>query len=195
MSSENTQGVSPNRLIILAGPTAVGKGKVSAYIRVHYPDVSFSVSVTTRPIRPGEREGFDYFFTDDATFDRMIQHHEFLEYATVHGVHRYGTLKEKVEHELQQGKSLVLEIDLQGARMVKAAMPDAVLVFLLPPSWEELVRRLLERGTENEEEQCRRLETARVELAQKDESDYQIINYEVAQAAQEVVKLVYSDGI
>jgi guanylate kinase len=179
-----------SRLVVLAGPTAVGKGTVSRHIRETYPDVLLSVSATTRPPRPGEIEGEHYYFLSDAEFDAMIERGEFLEYATVHNASRYGTPRPPIDRALADGKSVLLEIDLQGARAVKAAMPEALLVFLLPPSWEELVRRLVGRGTESAEEQQRRLDTAKVELAAQDEFDVKVVNEEVGQAAREVVELL-----
>ncbi|WP_307859202.1 guanylate kinase [Desertivibrio insolitus] len=177
------------RLVVLAGPTAVGKGTVSTYIREHYPNVLLSVSATTRPPRPGEIDGVHYYFVADEEFDRMIEHHEFLEWATVHNAYRYGTPRPPIERALQKGRSVLLEIDIQGARQVREAMPEAVLVFLLPPTWEELVRRLTGRGTESPEEQERRLATAKVELAAQDEFDFRVVNHDVATAAAEVVEL------
>ncbi len=183
-----------SRLVVLAGPTAVGKGTVSAYIRENYPEVLLSVSATTRPPRPGEVDGRHYYFVDDETFDRMIEQGEFLEYATVHNASRYGTPRPPIEAALKTGRSVLLEIDLQGARAVKKAMPEALLVFLLPPTWEELVRRLTGRGTESPVEQARRLETAKVELAAQDEFDVKIVNHDVGRAAQEVVELLTVPG-
>jgi len=182
------------RLVVLAGPTAVGKGTVSTYIREHYPDVLLSVSATTRPPRPGEREGVHYYFVDDTEFDAMVARDDFLEWATVHNLSRYGTPRPPVEQTLASGRSVLLEIDLQGARQVRAAMPEAVLVFLLPPSWEELVRRLVGRGTESAHEQSRRLDTAKVELGAQDEFDVLVINDDVPRAAQEVVDLLTVPG-
>lgn len=179
-----------SRLVVLAGPTAVGKGTVSRHIRETYPDVLLSVSATTRPPRPGEVDGEHYYFVSDAEFDRMIAAGEFLEWATVHNQSRYGTPRPPIDEALAEGKSVLLEIDLQGARSVKQAMPEALLVFLLPPSWEELVRRLVGRGTESAEEQQRRLDTAKVELAAQNEFDVKIVNGEVGQAAREVVELL-----
>ncbi|BAU32268.1 guanylate kinase [Microcella alkaliphila] len=178
------------RLVVLAGPTAVGKGTVSAFIRDHHPDVLLSVSATTRAPRPGERDGVHYYFVSDAEFDRMVEADEFLEWATVHNLSRYGTPRPPVEATLASGRSVLLEIDLQGARQVKRAMPEAVLVFLLPPTWDELVRRLIGRGTETAAEQARRLETAKVELAAQDEFDVHVVNDNVERAAQEVVDLL-----
>ena len=179
-----------SRLVVLAGPTAVGKGTVSRHIRETYPDVLLSVSATTRPPRPGEIEGEHYYFVSDLEFDAMVRRGEFLEYATVHNASRYGTPRPPIERALAEGKSVLLEIDLQGARAVKAAMPEALLVFLLPPTWDELVRRLIGRGTESAEEQQRRLDTAKVELAAQNEFDVKVVNRDVGQAAREVVELL-----
>ena len=178
------------RLVVLAGPTAVGKGTVSPYIREHHPEVLLSVSATTRPPRPGEVDGVHYRFVDDAEFDRMIAAGELLEWAVVHNSSRYGTPRPPIDAALAAGRKVLLEIDLQGARQVRQSKPDALLVFLLPPTWEELVRRLLGRGTESAEEQARRLQTAKVELAAQDEFDVKVVNTEVGTAAREVVALM-----
>ncbi|WP_158864422.1 guanylate kinase [Leifsonia sp. AG29] len=187
---ENRTARQRNRLVVLAGPTAVGKGTVSTYIRENYPEVLLSVSATTRAPRPGEVDGVNYYFVDDAEFDRMIAGGELLEHATVHNAYRYGTPRAPIEEALAAGRSVLLEIDLQGARQVRRAMPEARLIFLLPPTWEELVRRLIGRGTEDTAEQARRLETAKVELAAQDEFDYRVVNHDVAEAAREVVDLM-----
>jgi guanylate kinase len=188
---ENRPGeVIPSRLVVLAGPTAVGKGTVSTYIRENYPDVHLSVSATTRSPRPGEIDGVNYFFVTDEEFDRLERDGQMLETATVHNAFRYGTPRAPIDAALAEGKSVLLEIDLQGARSVRKAMPEAVLVFLLPPTWEELVRRLIGRGTEEPAEQQRRLETAKIELAAQDEFDHKVVNEEVSQAAREVVDLM-----
>lgn len=181
-----------NRLLVLAGPTAVGKGTVARYIIDHNPEVVLSVSATTRSPRPGEVDGLHYFFLTDAEFDDLIASGQMLEFAVVHGKHRYGTPRGPVEAALQGGKSVLLEIDIQGARLVKQAMPEAVTVFLAPPSWDELVRRLQGRGTESEDEQARRLATAREELDAQHEFDHIIVNDEVAKCAARVVELMQS---
>jgi len=191
---ERGAGATRGRLVVLAGPTAVGKGTVSSYIREHYPEVLLSVSATTRSPRPGELEGVHYFFVDDDEFDAMIERGDFLEWATVHNLSRYGTPRPPVEATLAAGSSVLLEIDLQGARQVREAMPDAVLVFLLPPSWEELVRRLVGRGTESAAEQAQRLATAKVELEAQGEFDVHIVNDDVPRAAREVVDLLAVPG-
>ncbi len=181
---------APPRLVVLAGPTAVGKGSVAATIREDHPDVWISVSVTTRKPRPGEVDGFHYHFVSDDEFDRMIAEGELLEYAVVHGRAKYGTPRGPVEAALASGRPALLEIDLQGARQVRETMPSALFVFLAPPSWEELVRRLVGRGTETEEERERRLATARTELAAEQEFDVTIVNREVHSAADELVTLM-----
>jgi guanylate kinase len=176
------------RLTVLAGPTAVGKGTVSADIRERYPEVWLSVSVTTRPMRPGEIPGKHYHFVDEATFDAMIAAGELLEWAVVHGRYRYGTPRRPVEEALREGKPALLEIDLQGARQVRRSMPGALFVFLAPPSWEELVRRLVGRATETADERERRLDTARLELAAEAEFDRTIVNDDVHRATDELVQ-------
>jgi guanylate kinase len=178
-----------SRLIVLAGPTAVGKGTVAAHIKEHHPEILLSVSATTRAPRPGEVEGEHYYFVDDAEFDRLIADGELLEWATVHNKHRYGTPRAPIDEALAAGRTVLLEIDLQGARQVRAAAPDANLVFLLPPSWDELVNRLVGRGTEDAEERARRLKTARVELASQGEFDHHVVNDDVARAAAEIAAL------
>jgi guanylate kinase len=179
--------VRPGRLTVLAGPTAVGKGTVAADVRRRYPPVWLSVSVTTRPPRSGELDGVHYHFVDSAGFDRMVQAGELLEWAVVHGVHRYGTPRRPVEAALAEGRPALLEIDLQGARQVRRTMPGAFFVFLAPPSWDEMVRRLVGRGTETPEERSRRLDTAREELAAESEFDVTIVNDDVQRATDELV--------
>jgi guanylate kinase len=178
------------RLTVLAGPTAVGKGTVAAYVRAHHPEVWISVSATTRRPRPGEVHGRHYWFVDDAEFDRMVADEELLEWAVVHGSARYGTPRRPVAEALASGRPALLEIDLQGARQVRERMPEALFVFLKPPSWEELVRRLVGRGTEDAAERARRLETARAELAAETEFDRTVVNTEVHLAAEELVTLM-----
>ncbi|GAB2694545.1 guanylate kinase [Thalassiella azotivora] len=183
-------GEQQARLTVLAGPTAVGKGTVAADVRERYPEVWLSVSATTRPPRPGEVDGVHYHFVDDARFDEMVERGELLEWAVVHGRHRYGTPRGPVEQALAQGRPALLEIDLQGARQVRATMPGARFVFLAPPSWEELVRRLVGRGTEDAEERERRLSTARLELAAAEEFDETVVNTEVREATDDLVCLM-----
>lgn len=175
---------------VLAGPTSVGKSTMSRFIRENYPQVCFSVSATTRAPRPGEVDGVDYHFTSVGEFDRLVGQDAFLEWATVHGQHRYGTLRSTVEEAVAHGRSVLLEIDLQGARQVRRTMPEAQFIFLTPPSWDEMVARLTGRGTESAEEQQRRLETARMELAAESEFDVTVVNDVLDRAAAELVALM-----
>ncbi|MGN6252504.1 MAG: guanylate kinase [Marmoricola sp.] len=181
-----------SRLTVLAGPTAVGKGTVTTWVREHHPEVWVSVSATTRRPRPGEIDGVHYHFVDDAEFDRLIADDALLEWAVVHKAARYGTPRGPVEAALAAGRLALLEIDLQGARQVRERMPQARFVFLAPPSWEELVRRLVGRGTEDDAERARRLETARAELAAEREFDVTVVNVSIPSAAAELVELMRS---
>lgn len=178
------------RLTVLAGPTAVGKGTVVQALRARHPDLAVSVSATTRAPRPGEVDGVHYHFVTDARFDELVRDGRMLEWALVHGAHRYGTPRGPVEEKLARGIPVLLEIDLAGARQVRAAMPGAQLVFLAPPSWEDLEHRLVGRGTEGPEERARRLRTARTELAAEGEFDHIIVNDDVERAAAELAHLM-----
>ncbi|MDH5150947.1 guanylate kinase [Kocuria palustris] len=194
MPQEHTGAIiAPEHVTVLAGPTAVGKGTVSTYIRDHCPDVWLSVSATTRAPRPGEQEGVHYFFVDDDEFQRMVDEGQMLEWAVVHNRSRYGTPRQKVLDAVAAGRRVLLEIDLAGARQVRQSMPEAQLVFLAPPTWEELVARLTGRGTESPEEQQVRLETAKMELAAEPEFDHTVVNDQVETAAQRLVELMGLD--
>lgn len=182
------QAVTPSRLVVLAGPTAVGKGTVAAEIREHHPEIWISVSATTRAPRPGEVDGLHYHFVSEEEFTELVDSGQMLEWAQVHGAARYGTPRGPVEAQLSAGVPALLEIDLQGARQVRESMPQALFVFLKPPSWDELVSRLIGRGTETEAEQARRLESAKAELAAESEFDVTIVNHEVPEAAAELVR-------
>jgi guanylate kinase len=177
-------------LTVLAGPTAVGKGTVSADIRARYPQVWLSVSATTRAPRPGEVDGLHYRFMSAEEFAGLVAEGQMLEYAQVHGRHWYGTPRGPVEAKIAEGVPVLLEIDLQGARQVRQSMPDATFVFLAPPSFEELVRRLVGRGTEDEEERERRLKTAAIEIAAESEFDVTIINDDVERATDELASVM-----
>ena len=178
------------RLAVLAGPTAVGQGTIVAELRRRHPDLFVSVSATTRRPRPGEVDGVHYHFLSDADFDRLVAEDQMLEWALVHGQHRYGTPRGPVEAELAAGRPALLEIDLDGARQVRRAMPDAMLVFLAPPSWQALVDRLVGRGTEGGAERQRRLATARTEMDAQGEFDHVIVNDTVARATDELEGLL-----
>ncbi|MGH3412554.1 MAG: guanylate kinase [Marmoricola sp.] len=182
-------GRTRHRLTVLAGPTAVGKGTVTAWVREHHPEIWVSVSVTTRPPRAGEVDGVHYHFRSNEQFDRMIVEDGLLEWAVVHGRARYGTPRQPVEDALSAGRPALLEIDLQGARQVRQQMPGARFVFLAPPSWDELVNRLVGRGTEGATERERRLRTAREELAAEAEFDDTIVNVSIPDAGRALVEL------
>ena len=177
------------RLTVLSGPSGVGKGSVIAVVRRRHPHVWLSVSVTTRRPRPGERDGVQYHFVDQVEFARMVDAGELLEHASYAG-NSYGTPREPVEQQLAAGVPALLEIELQGARQVRAAMPEAHSVFLAPPSFEELARRLTGRGTEDPERVRRRLDLARIELASEDEFDVVVVNDDLEQAADRLVALL-----
>ena len=177
------------RLTVLAGPSGVGKGSVIAAVRRRHPDIWLSVSVTTRPPRPGETEGVEYHFVDQAEFDRLVAEGELLEH-DAHLSACYGTPRAPVEQQLSAGGSALLEIDIEGARQVRAAMPEAHLVFLAPPSFDELARRLTGRGTESAEKVRERLDRARIEMAAEDEFDVVLVNDDIERAADALVALM-----
>ena len=167
----------------------MGKSTVVSALRVQRPDVWLSVSATTRRPRPGETQGVNYFFVDHEEFAGMVERGELLEYAEFAG-NFYGTPRGPVLQRLEAGTPVLLEIELQGARQVRASMPEALLVFLAPPSWDELVRRLVGRGTEAADVIARRLETARVELAAESEFDATVVNASVEEATASLVELM-----
>lgn len=183
----------PGRLIVLSGPSGVGKGSVMAQLRHHQLPVWVSVSCTTRAPRPGERDGEHYFFVDDAEFVRRIAAGEMLEHAQFAG-RRYGTPRTAVQEHLDAGESVLLEIELDGARQVRASMPEAYMVFLKPPSRDELRRRLIGRGTESAEQIAARLQQADVELAAESEFDEVIVNDDLHGAAARLLDLITGPG-
>lgn len=176
--------------VILLGPSGVGKGTIASLIKQKFPEVHLSISATTRSPRPLEIDGVNYFFVDNGEFDAMIAENKLLEWAEVHGNVKYGTPRGPIDQAIENNIPVLLEIDLQGARQVKKTLTNVRTVFILPPDWDELVRRLKNRGTETEEEITRRLETAYGELAAKDECDVRVINDDVNIAVQHVVELM-----
>ena len=192
--NESTTGAgavtAPAPVTVLAGPTAVGKGTISAAIRARYPEIWLSVSATTRAPRPGEIDGVHYRFVSEEEFSALIDSGQMLEWAVVHGRNKYGTPRGPVDEKVAEGRPVLLEIDLAGARQVRESLPEARFVFLAPPDWETLVDRLVGRGTEGAEERERRLATARVELAAEGEFDVTIVNDTVDRAADELAGLL-----
>jgi guanylate kinase len=176
------------RLVVLSGPSGVGKSTVISALRAKKPELWVSVSATTRPPRHGETNGVQYHFLSDAEFDHWIEEGRFLEWATFAG-YRYGTPREPVLTRITSGESVLIEIELQGARQVRSSMPEALLVFLSPPSWEELERRLIGRGTESETTMAARLAAARDELAAASEFDLVIVNSSVEEVIERLVAL------
>jgi guanylate kinase len=179
----------PSRLTVLSGPSGVGKGTVVAAVRAMYPHIWVSVSCTTRPPRPGEVDGVEYYFVDWPQFQELIDTGELLEWAEYAG-NLYGTPREPVFAHLAEGKPALLEIELQGARQVRASMPGAQFVFLAPPSWEELGRRLADRATEGPAVIAARLARAQIEMEAAEEFDAIVVNDDVPRAASELVLLI-----
>jgi guanylate kinase len=178
-------------VVVLSGPSAVGKSTVVRCLRDRVPDLYFSVSVTTRAPRPGEVDGVDYSFVTREQFQDLIDADALLEWAEIHGgLHRSGTPAQPVRAAVAAGRPVLIEVDLAGARAVKAAMPEAVSVFLAPPSWAELEARLVGRGTETPEVMARRLDTARAELAAQDDFDQVVVNRDLESACTELVSLL-----
>ncbi|MFT3715263.1 MAG: guanylate kinase [Gordonia sp. (in: high G+C Gram-positive bacteria)] len=179
------------RLVVLVGPSAVGKSTVVQRLRELLPSLRFSVSATTRAPRPGEVDGRDYYFVTPEQFDGMIERGELLEWAEIHGgLQRSGTPEAPVLEALDAGDPILVEVDLEGARNVQARLPEAITVFLAPPSWDDLVARLTGRGTESPEVIERRLETARTEMATVDQWQHVLVNDDVDSVAAELVNLL-----
>ncbi|MCL4079695.1 guanylate kinase [Coriobacteriia bacterium Es71-Z0120] len=190
--TERTSAQRPRgRLLIISGPSGAGKGTLVDRLVERVPEAWVSVSATTRPPRPGEVDGVDYRFVSPEEFDRLVKAGEFLEWAEVHG-NRYGTLRSDVEKKIAEGRLVVLEIDPQGAQQVRRLVDDAVCVFVVAPSFEELERRIRKRGAESDEEIAARLKTAERELALVGTYDYVVQNDDVARAADELVGIAES---
>ena len=187
----STGGGPGGRVVVLSGPSAVGKSTVVRCLRDRIPALYFSVSVTTRHPRPGEVDGVDYHFVTPTEFQDLIDRGDMLEWAEIHGgLHRSGTPARPVRDALESGRPVLIEVDLAGARAVKQALPEAVTVFLAPPSWADLERRLAGRATESPAVMARRLATARAELAAQDDFDVVVVNRQLESACSELVSLL-----
>lgn len=177
-------------ITVISGPSGVGKGTIVRALASEHPEVWVSISATTRPPRPGEVDGRDYFFVSDEAFDELIASDGLLEWAQVHGAARYGTPKAPVLAAVADGRRVILEIELQGSRQVRERLPGARYVFVAPPDAQTLLERLHGRGTETEEQVRRRLETAQTELAAAGEFDHVLVNDELGRAVAELVELL-----
>ena len=184
-------GQAAGRVVVLSGPSAVGKSTLVGCLRERIPELHFSVSATTRAPRPGEVDGVDYYFVTPARFQQLIDEGALLEWAEIHsGLHRSGTPARPIRDATAAGHPVLIEVDLAGARAIKQAMPEAISVFLAPPSWEALEARLVGRGTETPEVIARRLATARTELAAQNDFDEVVVNSQLETACAELVSLL-----
>lgn len=179
-------------LFILSGPSGVGKGTVRKRLFEHEPDLKFSVSMTTRNIRPGETEGIDYFYKTKEQFEKLIKEKQLLEYAKYVNNY-YGTPRQYVEKQLEKGHDVFLEIEVQGALQVKESFPEGIFIFLFPPSLEELKNRILSRGTESKELVLDRLKQASTEINMMDEYDYIVVNDQVDDAVSKIQSIITSE--
>jgi guanylate kinase len=177
------------KVFVITGPSGVGKGTLIRGLRERIPQLELSVSATTRPPRPGERDGVDYHFLSDAQFDRLLEQGAFVEHAGYSG-NRYGTLRSELDRRLQRGVPVVLEIEVQGARQVRERMPDAETVFIAPPSEDALRARLVGRGTDSPAQVQERLQTAARELSSRTEFGHVVVNDRLEDAIQELVAIV-----
>jgi guanylate kinase len=177
------------RLFVLSGPSGAGKGTIIKEALAGRPDVLYSISATTRPARPSERDEIDYFFLSESDFRALLERGELLEWAAVFG-NMYGTPRRPVETALQEGRDVLLELDVQGAAQVKHSMPEAVLIFIEPPSFDDLIARLEARGTEGATAKARRIETAYEEVKAKADYDHVIVNDDLETAVRALIRIL-----
>ena len=179
----------PSKVFVITGPSGVGKGTLIKALLASCPSLELSISATTRQPREGEADGRDYYFLSAEEFERRKNERDFLEFATYSGNH-YGTLRSEVDRRLGEGRSVVLEIEVQGAQQVRAAKPDSIQIFIAPPDPDVLRDRLAGRGTDSADAIDRRLETAEIELASQGDFDYRVVNVDLATASEELVGIV-----
>lgn len=179
----------PGRLFVISGPSGAGKSTIVNELKKLAPDVFVSISATTRPPRPGEKDGQNYYFMTVDEFIKLAEEGKFLEWAEVHGNY-YGTPEAPIKEQLEKGKSVILEIDVQGALQVRKKYPDSVLIFIEPPDFKELVERLKKRSSDDEETIARRLENARYEMALASEYNYRVVNDDLTKAVKEVLRII-----
>ncbi len=182
-------GLDQGLVVVVSGPSGVGKGSVHAGLHGLLEGLEVSVSMTTRAPRPGERDGVAYHFVDDAAFDRMVAADALVEWAEYAG-NRYGTPREPLEAAVAAGRTVLLEIEVQGALQIRSRMPEALLIFLAPPAFDELERRLRDRGTEDEATIQARLEVARSEMGAQDAFDHIVVNDDLDRATSDVARLI-----
>jgi len=183
---------TPGLLIVISGPSGAGKGTLCKMLREAMPELEYSVSVTTRAPRIGEVEGVNYYYVDKATFERMIENDELLEWAKVYDNY-YGTPKKKVLEHIKQGKDIILEIDIQGAMNIKKQYPQGVFIFIVPPSIKELEERITKRGTDSAETIRKRLSCASEELSYVSEYDYVIVNDTLENAIEKLKAVIIAE--
>lgn len=180
-------------LLVVSGPSGAGKGTICDVLRCHFPHMDYSVSMTTRAPREGEKDGVNYFFTDNDSFEKLLEKDAFLEYAKVYD-HYYGTPKDYVFNRMDEGHHVMLEIDIQGAMQIKKAYPDAVCIYVVPPSLEILSRRLRNRRTDSDEVIQKRLDKARTELDWIDKYDYLIVNDDLESAISKAKAVITAEA-
>ncbi|WP_414622097.1 guanylate kinase [Calothrix sp. CCY 0018] len=185
--------LSPGKLIVLIGPSGVGKGTLMRLLLSRHPELNYSISATTRPPRLGEVDGKDYYFISRSKFQQLIEEGEFLEWAEFAG-NLYGTPRKPAINLMESGKSVLLEIELEGARQIRAAFPELLSIFILPPSFNELEKRIRGRKKDTEDAISRRLKRAKEEIDSADEFDLQIVNDDLETAIHDIEVAIFSDG-